>query len=353
MSSADVNDLSDEAFAYIEPGGSRDSSGRTVPRSLRHFPVHDAAHVRNALSRAPQSPFGDKAMPKIRAAAKKMGIAMSDDGIRSSLLYNRIFPLDDINIQRSGDGRTVEAYAAMFDSPYEVRDEHGHYYESIHRAAFDRTLRGNSGAKALCVYNHGMTLHGTPDGMASIPLGSPLEIRPDGRGLLTVTRYNKGPFADQVLESIRNGDIKAQSFRGRIIRSDPSGPIPRQRLGMALPTITRFELGLSDYGPTPIPVNAGAEILAVRSMADLVAELESLDADERYELLRHLAPSTPDEDPDDDEEYEEDLDSEEDEDDTATPDDSGPGAEDPPVKALRSAADIARRIRVEQILRGM
>ena len=50
----------------------KDASGKTVPRSLRHFPVHDAAHVRNALSRAPQSPFGDKAMRRRsrRAAAK-------------------------------------------------------------------------------------------------------------------------------------------------------------------------------------------------------------------------------------------------------------------------------------------
>jgi hypothetical protein len=77
MSSASMDDLPDSAFAYIEPGGSKDSEGKTVPRSLRHFPIHDEAHVRNALSRAPQSPFGDKAMPKIRAACKKFGIRWS------------------------------------------------------------------------------------------------------------------------------------------------------------------------------------------------------------------------------------------------------------------------------------
>jgi hypothetical protein len=77
MSTADINDLPDSAFAHIEPGGSKDSEGKTTPRSKRHFPVHDAAHVRNALSRAPQSPFGDKAMPKIRAAAKKFGVEVA------------------------------------------------------------------------------------------------------------------------------------------------------------------------------------------------------------------------------------------------------------------------------------
>lgn len=74
MPTSEINDLPDSDFAYIEAGGTKDAQGRTVPRSLRHFPIHDADHVRNALARAPQSPFGDKAMPKILAAAKKFGI---------------------------------------------------------------------------------------------------------------------------------------------------------------------------------------------------------------------------------------------------------------------------------------
>src|SRR5690349_12850439 len=74
MAAADINDLPDSDFAYIEPGGTKDSSGKTTPRSLRHFPIHDAAHVRNALARLDQSPFGEKARPKVEAAAKRMGI---------------------------------------------------------------------------------------------------------------------------------------------------------------------------------------------------------------------------------------------------------------------------------------
>lgn len=75
-----INDLPDSSFAYIEPGGEKDDEGKTKPRSLRHFPYKDARgkvdlpHLRNALARAPQSPFGDKAMPKLRAAAKSEGV---------------------------------------------------------------------------------------------------------------------------------------------------------------------------------------------------------------------------------------------------------------------------------------
>ena len=79
MATASINDLPDSAFAYIEPGG-KVVGGKTEPRSLRHFPIHDAAHVRNALARAPQSPFGPKAMPAIIRAAKKMGVEVAQKG---------------------------------------------------------------------------------------------------------------------------------------------------------------------------------------------------------------------------------------------------------------------------------
>ena len=79
MATAAINDLPDSAFAYIEAGG-KVVDGKTEPRSLRHFPIHDAAHVRNALARAPQSPFGPKAMPAILRAAKKFGIDVAQKG---------------------------------------------------------------------------------------------------------------------------------------------------------------------------------------------------------------------------------------------------------------------------------
>jgi HK97 family phage prohead protease len=261
------------------------------------------------------------------------------------LTYDRTFALDDIQIQRSGDGRTVEAYAAVFETPYEVRDVHGHYNEVIDRAAFNRTLKGG-GAKAICVYNHGMSLTGQPDALASVPLGTPLEIRADGRGLLTVTRYNRSALADSVLEAIRSGDIRSQSFRGAIYRSDPMGKVPRARAGYPLPTVRRHELGLADYGPTPIPVNAAAEIMAVRSITDIAEDLEALDVDGRLELLRTLGIdlSTPVEDPDDLEAPEEE--------DTATSEESEPGAEDPPAE--RSAAHSGRlELRRELLVRAL
>ncbi len=60
-SRAEINDLPDDAFLYLEPGGKKDDDGKTVPRTLRHFPFRDEdgdvdlPHLRNALARIPQS----------------------------------------------------------------------------------------------------------------------------------------------------------------------------------------------------------------------------------------------------------------------------------------------------------
>lgn len=73
-----INDLPDSAFLYVEPGGSKDSDGKTVPRSMRHFPVKDASgsvdlpHVRNALSRIPQSNLPQSVKDRATAAAKRL-----------------------------------------------------------------------------------------------------------------------------------------------------------------------------------------------------------------------------------------------------------------------------------------
>jgi hypothetical protein len=82
-----INDLPDSAFAIILPGGHKDSEGKTVPRSLRKFPHHNAEggidlpHLRNANARLPQSDLTaeqkEQAMRHLAAHKKKLGIGMS------------------------------------------------------------------------------------------------------------------------------------------------------------------------------------------------------------------------------------------------------------------------------------
>ena len=357
MSVARINDLPDSAFAFIEPGGSKDESGKTVPRSKRHFPIHDAAHVRNALARAPQSPFGAKAMPAIRRAARKFDIEVSDDERGEHLIvdhrsYVRSFPLEDAHI-RSGDGRTVEAYAAVFDVPTTVRDQDGHYTEVIDRVAFNRAIsdaapQGSRTAWRVGVfYNHGKTIYGTPSERGSMPIGSPLEIKADSRGLFTVTRYNRTELADEVLESIREGSLPGYSFQGSFRRSsaiDPAGRqldrVPRGGFRASakgdLVTVRRMESSLKEYGPTPFPYYELAEVVGMRA-EQVAGILTNLDPTERSQLIELLRDGALLDAPDGDSSGDSlSLDA---------PDDSGPVTDDSP------ATDAERSSRDEEMVR--
>lgn len=275
MATQAINDLPDDAFAYIEPGGSKDSSGKTTPRDLRHFPIHDKAHVQNALARAPQSPFGEKAMPKIRAAAAKCGIDMADDSGRADSLsgYVRSFPLEDVSVRTGKTGREVTAYAAVFNTPTEIHDQDGHYNEELDPVVFNRAISdsapagGRTNWRVGVFYNHGMTLMGTPSDRHSMPIGVPLEIKPDARGLLTRTMYHRSDFADEIVEGLESGAIPGYSFSGRFLRSTPLIPRGgfRADRGGSLRTVRRMESTLREYGPTPFPAYPDAAILGVRS----------------------------------------------------------------------------------------
>lgn len=197
----------------------------------------------------------------------------------------RSVPLLDYEIERGGDGRTVVAYAATFDDPYEVRDFDGHYDEVLNRSVFNRTL-GRGIDNVQVYYNHGRTISGTPSSEFSMPVAVPVEIKADARGLVTRSRYLRTPLGDSVLEMWAEGAIRGQSFRGPIYRSAPPRPGPNGR-----PLIERLELGLVEYGPTPQPVNTGADLVAIRSalLEDRLASLGDLTDEERAELAAALA----------------------------------------------------------------
>lgn len=197
-------------------------------------------------------------------------------------IMRRSFPLIDIEINRGGDGRTVTAYAATFGEPYEVRDQFGHYLESISPTAFNMAI-GRGIQNVQVFYNHGMNPVGgqTPSDMLR-SIGVPLSITPDAKGLLTVTRYGKSPLAEGLLQDIRDGILRSQSFRGPIYATAPDAVVR----GSSLPLKERTQLGLIEYGPTPFAVNSAAEMVSVRSMTEiLAADPEDLTDEERAAVV--------------------------------------------------------------------
>ncbi len=191
----------------------------------------------------------------------------------SAAPFYRSFPLEDISIRAGGDGRTVEAYAAVFNTPAPVRDQDGEYLEELDPAVFNRAISdaapqgGREGWRMGVFYNHGMTLYGTPSERHSMPIGKTLEMKADSRGVLTVTRYHRTELADEVLESIREGSLPGYSFSGNFRRSSPlipRGGFRKDRTG-TLPTVRRMESTMKEYGPTPFPVYDEAAITGMRS----------------------------------------------------------------------------------------
>ncbi len=189
--------------------------------------------------------------------------------------FLRTYALDDIRIRSDGDGRTVEAYAAVFDVPTPIHDRDGHYVEEIDPAAFAKTLADN-GTRFGVFYNHGLDIYGGAAAEFSKPIGVPVEVRADAHGLWTVTRYARTQHADEVLELIKAGAITGQSFSGSFLRSDPARAPRggwRPDADGALRTVRRLEIRMREYGPAPFPAYAAAAIVGVRSLRDLLPQL--------------------------------------------------------------------------------
>ena len=209
----------------------------------------------------------------------------------SPLVVTRAVTLDDIVIRsraQGGDGRTVDAYAAVFMSPTPISDSDGRYDEQLDPTAFNRSLADRAG-QIFCIYNHGRSLGGMPSDMWSVPLGVPLQIRADGHGLLTSTRFNPDPDSDRILEAIKSGSLRGMSFTGVFVRSTPQLNGPYESYGPDakgnMPLVTRNEIALIEYGPTPIPAYADAQVTGVRS--DMPEEKPER---ERIEIHFHGSP---------------------------------------------------------------
>jgi HK97 family phage prohead protease len=196
-----------------------------------------------------------------------------------------MYGVTDIHIRSDGGGRVVEAYAAVFGIKTEIMDQDGHYMEDLGTGAFTRTL--NKGPfRNPVMFNHGRTIDGDPNPLATMPIGVPEEVIVDGKGLFTATRYLDNPLADQVLDAIKQGAIRAQSFSGKFRKSVRAYPDGRGRTALA--HITRTEIELREYGPAVFAAYDGAAILGTRQLTTFVRSLLALPEDDALVWLRQF-----------------------------------------------------------------
>ncbi len=269
-----MNNLPDEAFAYIEPGGTKDPSGKTVPRNKRHFPVHDAEHTRNALSRAPQSPFGKPAMTKILAAARKFGIkvggserAMFGEPELTGFPERRFtkFPLE-IRQMHDGGPKHIWGYAACFGK---LSRKLGGFVEQVNYTAFNES-RTDGWPDVACRYNH------KDDHLLGTTRSGTLKLTVDETGLL----YDVEPpqARGDILELVTRGDIRHSSFAFRVF---PGG----DEWGVSdwnYPMRTLLNVQLVDVAPVLDPAypDATAQSRALNGAVESLANWVQADPEE-------------------------------------------------------------------------
>jgi class 3 adenylate cyclase len=253
--------LPDSAFAYI------DSSGK------RRLPIHDAAHVRNALARFGQVAFEDdaardRARSRLLRAAKKHGI-MPIGFISSQLEPQRRLPrgqvtflLTDIEGSTELLARLGDRYASVLTDVRRrvrraIRGTGGHEVSARgddHFAVFERAPAALDGALAI---QRAMAAGGWPGG-ADVRLRIGLHR---GRPELTDTGYVglSVHAAARICFAAHGGQIVLSSA----VRSALDEPLPD---GVSL-----AELGRWRFRGLPEPV----ELVQVQA-ADLQAEFPPL-----------------------------------------------------------------------------
>ena len=273
MSSADINDLPDSDFAYIEDGGSKDSEGKTVPRDLRHFPIHDAKHVRNALARASQSPFGEKAMPAIRAAAKKFGIEIGDDSAGRSefqLPFSEGGPVSRSVlpgpgfVEEAGKMPHLVGSFAPYDEWAEINSKvEGHFMERHARTAWTRSLQENRGALRV------LFQHGEDPQTGVMPLGTIERLEPSARAVDYDVALFDVDYVHRLLPALKAGQLGTSWTFHPVKGKFEVDPRPQRSSYNPdrLPEVTHHEIRLVEFGPCMFPAYAGASA-GVRSMTD-------------------------------------------------------------------------------------
>lgn len=210
---------------------------------------------------------------------------MSTEVLLPARPCDRAYAVEDLHVRSDGSGRVVEAYAAAFDVHTEIVDQDGHYNETLTPASFNRTIGHKGPAGFGVLFNHGRTIDGTSTGSLTMPIGVPLEVKADGRGVFTATRYLDNPLANDVLDAIKQGAIRAQSFSGRFTKSTRS--YPDGRSAGRLPLITRHEVDMREYGPAVFAAYKDAAILGTRA-EQFIRMLLATPADERVLWLQQF-----------------------------------------------------------------
>jgi len=170
-----INDLPDSAFLYIETGGKKDSEGKTIPRSKRHFPYKDSSgkidlpHLRNAIARIPQSNALELNKDALQSRARRL--LGSSGGTSSKSIDTSNSGSLTVFKQKNGKLRWV-----LFSSnPY--RDRDGEYVTQIaHEQDIEVLDRDGYKGQVLRLWHMGEPYFEVPGDWTTVKAGPGADI---------------------------------------------------------------------------------------------------------------------------------------------------------------------------------
>lgn len=144
-----------------------------------------------------------------------------------------------------GDTGQFTGYASVFGN----RDHGG---DVVMAGAFSRTIGERFGAKLIKVFrNH------------RDPVGMPLELREDERGLFVHGQLNLDkPIGRETLAELKSGELSHMSFAYDVVRSE------RGEDSTGRPVMKLLDLELYEVGPVYWPMNEAARIESVKSIRE-------------------------------------------------------------------------------------
>lgn len=186
-----------------------------------------------------------------------------------------------------GDGRTLEGYAAVFNTPTRIQSWEGEFDEEIAPGAFRKTLRDRT---PVLQFDHGRDQR-----TGTVPIGSIEQLSEDQQGLFVQARLFDNDLVEPIRQAIAGKAITGMSFRFQVADerwTDKDGVkvkdgdlaellwMPGER-GPLKRTILRVD-PLYELGPVVFPAYDSTSV-DVRSL------LAQLTPDEHRVLLRELA----------------------------------------------------------------
>lgn len=234
--------------------------------------------------------YGPKTSAAVKAAQKALGL--KPDGVATPALIAKLAALKqrphrsidmldmcvrsfDFEYEARSDGRTMEGYAATFNTPTRIAAVGGDFDETILPGAFKRSL-----AKRMPVLQFD---HGKDPRIGTVPIGQIDALDEDSKGLHVRARLYDHPDIERVRQAIAGGSITGMSFRFGVPKGgDTWVPVDMRDKGAERELREIRDADVHELGPVVFPAYDTTSV-SVRSI------LAGLDATEIREMVRLLS----------------------------------------------------------------